>query len=134
MVWIELVTLLALIQYLVFGALVGRARGVYGVKAPATTGHELFERCYRVQMNTLEQMVAFLPSLWLASRYWPAAVVAAVGAVYLVGRMIYYRAYTQSPARRGLGFMLTMLPTAVLMLASGAGMVMGLLGKGATGG
>ena len=69
MLFVELVTVLALLQYLVFGLLVAQARGKYGVQAPATTGHELFERVYRVQMNTLEMMVMFIPALWLASRY-----------------------------------------------------------------
>jgi glutathione S-transferase len=85
MVWVEIVTVLALLQYLFFGVRVARARGTYGVKAPAITGHEMFERLYRVHMNTLELMAIFIPALWLAARHWPTAVVAAVGAVYLWG-------------------------------------------------
>jgi hypothetical protein len=67
MVWVELVTVAALLQYLVFGTLVSRARGKYGVKAPATTGNDMFERFYRVQMNTLELMVVLIPALWMAA-------------------------------------------------------------------
>ena len=61
------VTLLALLLYLIVSLNVGEARRKYEVRAPATTGNEHFERAYRVQMNTLEQMAFFLPSLWLSS-------------------------------------------------------------------
>jgi uncharacterized MAPEG superfamily protein len=118
MSYVHIVAALAVLQYLVFGALVGRARGQYGVRAPATTGHEQFERAFRVQMNTLEQLVAFLPALLLASFYWPGTIVASVGAVYLVGRLVYRRAYIADPAKRGAGFVLTILPTFVLLLAT----------------
>lgn len=127
MLFVELVTALALLQYLVFGLLVAQARGKYGVQAPATTGHELFERVYRVQMNTLEMMVMFIPALWLASRYWSPAVMSGIGAVYLVGRVVYYRAYTQAPASRGLGFGLSFLPTVVLLAATLLGIALALL-------
>jgi hypothetical protein len=123
MPWIDLVIFLALVQYLVFGSLVGSARGRYGVKAPATTGNELFERHYRVQMNTLELLVVFVPALWMAARYWPPALMAAIGSVYLVGRIVYQRAYTKAPAQRGLGFMLSVGPVTVLLVAAVAGLV-----------
>lgn len=111
----EIITLLALVEYLVFGMLVGKARGQYGVKAPAVTGHELFERAYRVQMNTLELLVLFLPALWLASRYFSTTWTAGLGAVFLIGRIVYARAYVRDPARRSLGFALSMLPTMALL-------------------
>lgn len=120
MAWVEIVTALALVQYLYFGALVGSARGRYGIKAPAMLGHEIFERLYRVQMNTLELLVVFLPSLWLAAKYWPPVWMAGVGAVYLVGRMVYLRAYRLSPAGRSVGFALSALPLLGLL---GAGLV-----------
>jgi glutathione S-transferase len=120
MAWVEIVTVLALLQYLYFGGLVGSARGRYGIKAPAVMGHEMFERLYRVQMNTLELLVAFLPSLWLAAKYWSPVWVAVVGAVYLAGRMVYLQAYRNSPAGRSLGFALSALPVLGLM---GAGLV-----------
>jgi glutathione S-transferase len=124
MAWVEIVTCLALIQYLVFGSLVAKARGQYGVKAPAVTGHEMFERFYRVQMNTLELLIVFVPSVWLAARYWSPALMAGIASVYLVGRIIYLRSYTKDPASRGLGFMLSMGPTAVLLLAGLVGAAM----------
>lgn len=123
MAWIHLVALLALIQYLLFGALVGRARGKYGVQAPATTGNEVFERYYRVQMNTLEMMVVLLPAMWIAAAYWSPRWVAAAGAVYLVGRLVYLRAYTRDPGSRGLGFVLSMAPISVLLVAGLVGLL-----------
>jgi glutathione S-transferase len=116
--YVDLVAVLAVIQMIFFGVLVGRARGRYGVKAPAVSGHELFERAYRVQMNTLELMVAFLPALFIAAKYWPQAYVAGVGAVYLLGRLIYWRSYVAAPSSRALGFGLSMLPILALLLGS----------------
>lgn len=123
MVWVDLVTVLALLQLVVFGGLVGHARGKYGVNAPATTGHEVFERIYRVQMNTLELVVLLVPALWLAARYWSPAWVAAAGAVYLLGRVIYWRAYVSNPASRSLGFALSFLPVVGLLVAALVGVV-----------
>lgn len=120
---VDIVAVLAVIQYLVTGYQVGRARGRYQVKAPATTGHPQFERIYRVQMNTLELLVAFLPGLLIAGRYWPSAWVASIGAVYLVGRVVYAIAYQRDPARRALGFLLSLLPVVVLLALAFAGAV-----------
>ncbi len=124
---VDLVALAALVQLLVFSILVGGARGRYGVKAPAVTGHPMFERAYRVQMNTLELMVLFIPSLYVAARYWPPAWVAAVGAVYVVGRLLYRAAYLREPASRGLGYLASILPIFVLMAGGVVGAVRGLL-------
>jgi uncharacterized membrane protein YecN with MAPEG domain len=115
---VDLIVLLSLLQFFVFGGLVGRARGKYGVKAPAITGHEMFERAYRVQMNTLELLVLLLPALYLAAKHWSPSYAAIAGAVYLVGRVVYWRAYMQSPDSRGLGFALSMAPILVLIIAS----------------
>lgn len=116
MVWLQLVTLLAVAQYLVFGLLVAKARGQYGVKAPAMTGHEVFERYNRVHVNTLETLVVLVPALWLAASFFRPQWVAAIGAVYLVGRVIYLRAYISNPATRNLGYTLSALPVMVLIL------------------
>lgn len=115
--YVDLVALLAIAQLIFFAVLVGRARGKYGVKAPATVGHEAFERAYRVQMNTLELMVCFLPALYIAAKYWSPQWVAGIGAVYLVGRIVYWLSYTRNPATRGPGFLLSMLPTLALLIA-----------------
>ena len=116
--YVDLIAVLAVMQLIFFSVLVGRARGTYGIKAPAVSGHEMFERAYRVQMNTLELMVVFLPALFLASKYWPQAYVASAGAVYLLGRFIYWRSYVAAPTSRGLGFGLSMIPILALLIAA----------------
>jgi uncharacterized membrane protein YecN with MAPEG domain len=121
--YVHLVAVLAIAQFLFFGIMVGRARGKYGVNAPATSGHEMFDRAFRVQMNTLEQLVCFLPALLLADVYWSGTIIAAIGAVYIVGRFLYARSYAKDPATRGLGFALSVLPTFVLLGAAGLGSV-----------
>lgn len=123
---VDAVAMLAVLQYLFFGSLVGRARTRYGVHAPAVVGHEQFERLYRVQMNTLELLVALLPAMYAAAHYWPGTVVAGAGAVYLVGRLLYWRAYVVKPGSRGLGFLLSMAPVMSLVLAA---LVPAVLGK-----
>jgi uncharacterized MAPEG superfamily protein len=122
--YVHIVALLAIIQFIYFGMLVGKARGKYGIKAPAMSGNEQFERVVRVQMNTLEQLVCFVPALLMAAVYWPQVYVAATGLVYLAGRMIYQKAYTADPAKRGLGFGLSFLPTTLLIVAGLVGAVM----------
>jgi glutathione S-transferase len=113
--YVHIVAVLAILQFFLFGVLVGRARKQYSVKAPATSGHELFERAFRVQMNTLEQLVAFLPALLIAGMYWPNPIIAGIGAVYLVGRFIYRQHYVADPSKRAAGFLLTVLPTFTLL-------------------
>lgn len=115
---IDVIAMLAVLQFLFFGGLVGKARGKYGVRAPAVVGHEQFERIYRVQMNTLELLVALLPAMYVAARHWPAWYVASAGLVYLVGRMLYWHAYVHAPGRRQLGFMLSFVPIFVLTLSA----------------
>lgn len=126
--YVHIIALLAVIQLMVFGMLVGAARGKYGIQAPAMTGNEHFERAVRVQMNTLEQLICFLPALLIAAVYWPQGYVAAAGVVYLVGRTLYRQAYVADPAKRGLGFLLTFLPITLLVLAGLVGAVMRSLG------
>ena len=123
MIWVDIVGLLALIQFYLFGLLVGRARGKYGVVAPATSGHPIFERYYRVQMNTVEVLLMFLPGLWLAAKYWPPQYAAVLGVIYLIGRFLYLDAYVKDPSKRGLGFALSMLPTLVLVIAALVGAI-----------
>jgi glutathione S-transferase len=122
--WLDLVTTVAIAQYIWFGVLVGQARGRYGVHAPAVTGHETFERYYRVQMNTLELLVPMVPAMYLAARYWSPVWVAAAGAVYVVGRFIYLRAYVSDPKTRTLGYSLSAFPLLGLLVAVVAGVFM----------
>ena len=113
-----LVTLLTVL--LLLGTLwaVGHARGKYGIKAPAISGDPAFERAYRVQMNTLEQTVMFLPTLWLAANYGFTGWAGVAGLVWIVGRIWYAIAYLADAGKRGPGFMLGMIAwAAVLVMA-----------------
>jgi glutathione S-transferase len=114
---------LALLQYLYFGMAVGGARGRYGVKAPATTGHEVFERYFRVQMNTLELLVVLIPALGMFAFYVSQRWAAGLGGVYLIGRFLYFFSYVKDPAKRSAGFGLSFLPIAVLLLGGIGGAV-----------
>lgn len=121
MMWIEAAAIAAIVEYLVFGALVGRARGRYGVVAPAVTGHPAFERLYRVQMNTLELLVAFFPALALAARHAPAPWVAGLGFVFVGARAWYASAYARDPKRRNLPFALSIGAVFVLVALAAFG-------------
>lgn len=127
MAWVQLITLLALMQFIWFGFLVGGARRRYGVAAPATTGHEMFERYHRVHMNTLETLVVFLPSLWLAAQFWSPQWVAGVGFIYLVGRVVYLKGYVADPKKRSAGYGMSFLPTLALLLMGVVGAVRSLM-------
>lgn len=121
MAWVNLVLLAALIEYFGFGLLVARARARSGVRAPAITGDPIFERYFRVQQNTLEVLIIFVPALLVAAQYWNPFWIAALGAVYVVGRVVYLQSYVRDPASRSLGFGLSMGPTLLLVLAGAIG-------------
>lgn len=98
------VTLLAILFYFFTSIHVSRCRTRTGVKAPAMSGHPDFERAFRIQMNTLEWMPIFLPALWLFAIYIGDARAAAIGAVWIVGRIVYFIGYSKAAAKRGPGF------------------------------
>ena len=127
---VALVTLFSLILFLATGMGVARARVKYGVTAPATTGDETFERHFRVQMNTLEQLVIFLPALWLFAIYWNDRVAALLGLIWLIGRVMYMTGYVADPKKRGAGFGIAGLASLVLLVGGlvGVGRVMMLTG------
>lgn len=124
--WVNMIAILALLQFIYFGILVGKARGKYNIDAPAVSGHPEFERYYRVQMNTLEMLVFFLPTLYLFAQYVSPVIAAALGAVYLIGRFLYQRSYVKDPKTRSLGFGLTILPTLGMALTTLVFIVMSL--------
>jgi glutathione S-transferase len=127
MAYVDIVTALALLQFIVFGFKVGGARGRYGVKAPAITGNEIFERYFRVQQNTLELLIALIPGLYLFSRYFSPLIAVALGVIYLIGREVYAAGYVREPAKRSAGFGMSFLPTAILVLGGLIGAVRELL-------
>jgi len=116
MAYVLLVIVLALLQYIFFSIAVGRARAKYGVHAPAVTGNEHFERYFRVHMNTLEQLIVFIPAVWLFAQFVSPHWAAGLGGVYLVGRVVYFLSYVKDPKSRGLGFALTSLPSLVMLV------------------
>lgn len=115
MIYAVLIILLALVQYLYFSIRVGAARGKYGISAPSTSGDEQFERLFRVQMNTLEQLIVFIPAMLAFAAYALPAWAWLPGVVYLAGRQLYAWAYVKDPASRGPGMGLTLLANAVLL-------------------
>jgi len=128
MPYTDIVTALALLQFVWFGIQVAQARGKYGVQAPAVTGNEIFERHFRVQQNTLELLIAFIPGLYLSSHYFNPLWAAGLGVVYLIGRQIYSMSYVNNPKSRSAGFGLSMLPTLILILSGLVGAIMRLAG------
>jgi glutathione S-transferase len=113
-----LVTCLSILTYFYTGILVSRARVAFGIKAPAVSGNPDFERVFRVQTNTLEWMPIFLPSLWLFAFYINDALAAALGLVWIVGRVLYMTGYSQAAAKRGLGFGIQALAAMLLWLGA----------------
>ncbi|MBO79052.1 MAG: hypothetical protein CMQ22_05730 [Gammaproteobacteria bacterium] len=118
MAYIVIIAMLALIQFIYFSVQVGRARGRCDVAAPATTGNEEFERYFRVQQNTLEQLVVFLPALVAAATFGNEFLAAPIGRVYLIGRALYARAYVRDPGSRTIGFLLGLLANVALIGAA----------------
>jgi glutathione S-transferase len=113
-----LVTCLAIAVYFYSSILVSRARGKFGVKVPATSGNADFERVFRAQMNTLEWLPIFLPSLWLFAIYVGDGIAAVLGLVWVIGRMLYIVGYAQAAAKRGPGFYVQALATIVLWVGA----------------
>lgn len=115
---VAIVTIVALAQFVFFSIQVGSMRGKHGVKAPAISGHPEFERMFRIQQNTMEQLVAFIPALWmfgwLVNPLWAAG----LGVVFIIGRFVYWSSYRKDPESRGRGFTISFLPTAVMLVWS----------------
>ena len=105
MEYVVLVVLISLVEYIVFGILVGRARAKYNCPAPAVTGDPTFERYYRVHINTSEQLLVFVPAIVIYGIYGNPVVAAAVGLVFPISRIVYLQAYLSDPAKRGRGFL-----------------------------
>src|ERR1700744_5748339 len=127
MPYVHLVIGLALVEFLFFAVAVTRARIRYKVPAPAIAGNEIFERYFRVQMNTLEQLVVFLPAILIFAHYLSPYVAAALGALFVIGRLVYLFGYVKDPKKRGLGFILSILPNAVLLAGAIYGSVKAIL-------
>jgi glutathione S-transferase len=113
-----LVTCVAILFYFYTSIRVGMARQTFGIKAPATSGNPDFERVFRVQMNTLEWMPIFLPSLWLFAIYISDPIAAALGVVWIAGRVLYMTGYSQAAEKRSVGFGIQWLAATALWLGA----------------
>ena len=122
-----LVTLLALAFYFFTCINVSRSRTTTGVKVPAMSGHPDFERAFRIQMNTLEWMPIFLPALWLFAIYISDAIAAGIGAVWIIGRIVYFIGYSQAAAKRGPGFLIQAIAAIALWAGALGAVVMRLV-------
>jgi glutathione S-transferase len=113
-----LVTCLAILFYFFTSIQVSKARAAFGIKVPATSGNPDFERVFRVQMNTLEWMPIFLPSLWLFAIYLSDAGAAVLGLIWIAGRALYMTGYSQAAAKRGRGFGIQAAAAIILWLGA----------------
>ncbi|MCA1535870.1 MAPEG family protein [Bradyrhizobium sp. NBAIM03] len=113
-----LVTLLAIAFYFFTSINVSRSRTKTGVKVPAMSGHPDFERAFRIQMNTLEWMPIVLPALWLFAIYISDAIAAAIGVIWIIGRIVYFIGYSRAVAKRGTGFAIQALAAMALWVGA----------------
>ena len=121
---IAIVTALALLQLFVFSFQVGKQRVKHGIKAPAISGEAEFERAFRIHQNTLEQLVIFLPALWMFGYYVHAQIAAGIGLVFIMARFVYRAAYLKDPSSRLTGFGIGALSIMILLLGGLVGAVM----------
>lgn len=127
MEYAALIVMLALLQYFFFVGRTGYMRGKHDIKAPATTGHEMFERAYRVQQNTLEELIIFVPAAFTYAMFVSSLWVILPGAIFLVGRLWYGMAYMKEPSKRAPGFGMTMLANVWLVVGTLIGVTRALL-------
>jgi len=127
MEYTTLVVLLALLQYIWFSMRVGMARGKYDIEGPACAGDETFERIFRVQMNTLEQLIVFVPASFAFAHFISAVWAPILGVVFIIGRFLFAAEYVKEPKTRTLGFMLTFFPNVILLVGALIGIVIALV-------
>ena len=122
--YVSLVIVLALLEYFFFVAMEGAARDKYSINASATTGDPNFESIFRVQQNSLEQLVIFIPAIYLFGLYVHATTTAVIGLLFLIGRSIYYKAYITDPATRTIGMVCGVASYAILLLGALIGIIL----------
>jgi glutathione S-transferase len=118
-----LITVLALITLQATALQVGRSRARHGVKPPLMSGPPAFERALRVQQNTLEQTVVFLPAFWVAVEVSNTAAACILGAVWVLGRVLYAVGYLRAAEQRVLGFAISFMASAALLVMALVGTV-----------
>jgi len=118
-----LIVLLALLQYVWFTARVGLARGKYSVDAPACDGDETWNRLFRVQQNTMEQLIVFIPAVFAFSYYMSELWMMVPGLAFIIGRFLYSAEYQKDPKTRTPGMAITLLANVVLVLGALFGLI-----------
>ena len=113
-----LIVLLALLQYIFFTGRVGLARGKFNVNAPACDGDETWNRLFRIQQNTMEQLVIFIPATYAFAYYLNELWVLAAGLAFIIGRFLYSAEYRKDPKTRTPGMAITLLANVVLVLGA----------------
>ncbi len=114
----HIIILVALLQYIMFTGQVGFSRVKYGVEAPKTVGNDIWERMFRVQQHTMEQLIIFIPGMILFSQYISALWVVVPGITFIIGRQVFWHLYVKNPASRGLGMILSFFSNIVLVIGS----------------
>lgn len=115
---VAIVTLLCSAAIFGMALTVARTHSKTGILAPAMSGDPLLERTIRAHSNTIEWLPVFLPSLWLFAIYWSATWAAAFGALWLVGRIVYFIGYLSAPLKRYPGFFIQSFATFALLLGA----------------
>jgi len=123
MEYVALVTVLLVMQLMFFMGRVGMARGKYEIEAPAISGHEVFERTFRVHQNTIEQLLLILPSMWVCAHYTSTTVAAGAGLAFLIGRFVYAAQYVADPKSRGPGMGIGFIAIVVCVVGALWGLV-----------
>lgn len=127
MVLTTMAIMVAVLQFVYFGIEVGRARGRFGVQAPAVSGHPEFERYFRVHVNTMEQLIVVVPAAGAFATFIGDMWAAGLTAVYVVGRFIYFSSYVKDPSSRGLGFALSAFPAWIMAIGGLVGALMAVM-------
>ena len=94
---------------------------------PSVTQHSVeiysdpkFMIAFRNQMNLLEHLILFMPTLWIFAVGVSDGLAAIVGLGYFIGRVLYARSY---PHSHRVGFMLAWVSMLVLMIGAVASSV-----------
>ena len=127
MEYASLIVLLALLQYVWFTMRVGISRGKYQVDAPSCEGDENWERLFRVQQNTMEQLIVFIPASYAFAYYMSATWVLLAGGLYIIGRFLYSAEYLKDPKTRTPGMTITLLANVILLAGALFGLIKGMI-------